>query len=302
MNKVYFFFYSALLLLCIIFSGLGDVSLDIQLAISLIFIVLIGIPHGAIDHLLVKQEGIKKPLRFYTFYIGLLLVNIIVWITFPVVGLISFLAISAYHFGQSQFASINSINPFLSRLLYLFWGVSILSGLIYFNFDEVQLIVHQSNDLSNIIVLPDAGYLKNILVYSSLGSIFSLMFLKLKQNISSEQLLTELLFFGLIHVCFFLLPILIGFTLYFIVLHSLKVLIEEFEYLQKIKSTLGLRSFILQLLPYTLLSILGGILLFVLNMQGYMYMSSAFILLVLISSITLPHSIVMEGFYHHDST
>jgi Brp/Blh family beta-carotene 15,15'-monooxygenase len=302
MNKVYFFFYSSLLLLCIIFAGLGDVSIDIQLVISLIFIVLIGIPHGAIDHLLVKQEGIKKPLKFYTFYIGLLLINFIVWMSFPVAGLISFLAISAYHFGQSQFASINLINPFFSRMLYLFWGVSILSGLIYFNYDEVQLIVKQSKDLSIIIDLPNPIYIKNLLVYSSIGSAASLTLLKIKKIISLEQLITELLFFGLIHICFFLLPILIGFTLYFIVLHSLKVLIEEFEYLQKIKSILGLKSFILQLLPYTLLSILGGAFLFILNMQGYFYMSSAFILLVLVSSITLPHSIVMESFYHHHST
>ncbi|NNF36144.1 MAG: beta-carotene 15,15'-dioxygenase, Brp/Blh family [Saprospiraceae bacterium] len=301
MNKVYFFFYSALLLLCVIFAGLGDVNLEVQLAISLIFIVLIGIPHGAIDHLLVKQEGIKKPIKFYAFYIGLLLLNIVVWITIPVLGLISFLGISAYHFGQSQFASINSIHPYLKRLLYLFWGVSILSGLIYFNFDEVQLILQQSADLSNMIFLPDSIYLKNILVYSSIGSIAILIYCRIAKSISSEQLITELLFFGLIHVCFFLLPILIGFTLYFIVLHSLKVLIEEFEYLKKIKSNIGLKTFILQLLPYTFLSLLGGVVLLVLNVQGYLYMSGAFLLLVLISSITLPHSIVMEGFYHHHS-
>lgn len=302
MTKIYFFFYSILLLFCIVFAGLGDIDLNTQLIFSLFFIVFIGIPHGAIDHLLVKKEGIKNPIRFYIFYLGLLFLNLLIWLIFPLFGLIGFLIISAYHFGQSQFSSLRSINSFVQRILYFLWGVSILVGLIYYNLDEVNQIILQSDDFSSFLHLPEALFLKWFLYLSSIGTVGLLSLNFAFHRISLEKLMTEVLFFGLIHVCFFLLPILIGFTLYFIVLHSLKVLLEEYTYLQSIKSNLGLKNFIWQLIPYTFLSVLGGGLLFYLNLEGYLFMSGTFILLILISSITLPHSIVMEGFYNHNTT
>ncbi len=284
------------------FAGVGEIDLESQALISLIFIVLFGIPHGAIDHLLVKQEGIRKPLNFYSFYIGLLLINIFIWFTFPVLGLISFLLISAYHFGQSQFSSFKLGHVLTEKILYLTWGIAILSGLVYYNFQQVDLIIDQSIDLSLFLSLPSKELFRNILIGSSLTTIAILIYGFVKQRIGLERVLVEVLFFALIQVCFFLLPILIGFTLYFVILHSLKVLIEEFNYLKTVTKDLGLMRFVGKLLPYTLLSILGGVFLIYLNFSGYLIMSSAFVLLLLISSITLPHSIVMEGFYHKSKT
>ena len=57
---------------------------------------------------------------------------------------------------------------------------------------------------------------------------------------SKEAVILEILYFGMIHLAFFALPLLIELTLYFILLHSLKVLRKEFIYLKSRIRGLGL--------------------------------------------------------------
>ena len=64
----------------------------------IICIVIIGIPHGATDFLILKKN------RHNTFiqclkYIGIVIIAMLFWITFPLPGLLLFLIISAHHFG-----------------------------------------------------------------------------------------------------------------------------------------------------------------------------------------------------------
>jgi hypothetical protein len=122
----------------------------------------------------------------------------------------------------------------------------------------------------------------------------------LKGTLDLEKFFIELILFSLVLSGFYLFPLLIGFTLYFSVLHSLKVLEEEFEFIKSMYTErLSLFTFGKMLLRYTLVSLIGMVILFIATyfklIEG---VSFGFLLLILISSITLPHAFVMERFYH----
>lgn len=121
------------------------------------------------------------------------------------------------------------------------------------------------------------------------------------KSISMETFLKELYILTLIHISFILLPVLLGFTLYFIILHSAKVLIEEYNFLDFKIVNLNFKSFILKLLPLTVISLLGSLFLTGLIYFEIICMSYLLLFTILISVITLPHSIVMNSFYHNKS-
>lgn len=66
-------------------------------------LLTIGIPHGALDHLLLNPKISNKGLvKFILKYLAIIVVYLVVWIFLPVPALLVFLLMSAYHFGQSH--------------------------------------------------------------------------------------------------------------------------------------------------------------------------------------------------------
>jgi len=72
-------------------------------------VFLLGISHGAIDHVLLrkKYQSKKDQFKFYSYYLGLIAVYVGFWIFMPYLSLAAFFFISFYHFGQSQFSDVN---------------------------------------------------------------------------------------------------------------------------------------------------------------------------------------------------
>ncbi|MGK0369216.1 MAG: hypothetical protein ACJAYZ_001084 [Bacteroidia bacterium] len=77
----------------------------------------------------------------------------------------------------------------------------------------------------------------------------------------------------------------------------MQVLLEEFGYLKKKMLQLTVSDFVFMILPYTLVSIVGLGALLMLSYFGIISMSATFLVFVVISILTLPHSIVMDDFY-----
>jgi len=295
MNKVQFLFISAFLVLLSTCIAFIDLDISSQLKYSALFILLIGIPHGAIDHILLQKEYKLKSTRFYSLYVGLIASNIILWFILPLLSLILFLAISAYHFGQSQFSFLP--DKFFNKALFMLWGLSILLGLIYYNLDDIILLDGIINEFDISITYSTTLILKYMTTATSILSLSMIWYLFAKSEIDVERALIESILLGLIHVAFFTLPIIIGFTLYFVLLHSLKVMFDEYKFLSRKIRSFTIRKFIRLLAPFSLVSIAGCILLIGLTTSGFINVSLAFLFIVLISAITLPHSIVMEIFY-----
>ena len=74
---------------------------------SIIFVIVmltIGIPHGSVDHIIAfinpKSRRFNSKLSFFTVYLSLIVLNIIIWVFSPYLGLFTFLLVSCYHFGE----------------------------------------------------------------------------------------------------------------------------------------------------------------------------------------------------------
>ena len=110
----------------------------------------------------------------------------------------------------------------------------------------------------------------------------------------------ELFQIFLIHITFYLFPIIISFTLYFVFLHSLKALTQEFKYLnQKVEKT-SIIKFIKILFPHSFISLLFVSFLIILSQKNFIVVSELLLLIISISVITLPHAIVMTKFYENN--
>lgn len=273
-----------------------DTSHSAMNILALMLILIIGIPHGAIDHVLYASTTNRSQKSFYIFYLGSMIAYAVLWLASPVVGLWSFILLSAYHFGQSQFSNQTAPNIF-KRSLYLSWGLSILGALLYHHPDEIQQYFEWIPSLrSSAELMSDT-----LFGYLSLGfgvtAILSIVYLFAIRRQDFKGLTHEILQFLGIHFVFYLFPLLPAFALYFALLHSWPVMREEYKFISERKSMTKWSSFIKLLLPFTLFSFAGIAILFAVFYFQWTEQPQVLLLFILIAVLTLPHSIVMERFY-----
>ena len=263
---------------------------------SIVLISLFGIPHGAIDNIIYLSSNKITRVRFYLIYIVTIIIYCFFWWLTPIVSLIFFLFLSSYHFGESQLVDYSFINK--KRIIYLFWGFALLSTLIFYNNNELLHLSKQFMDTEKFSQVFNIIIFKYIFCFSHFILVSLLVYENYKLSISNQQLMNEIFLLILIHITFYLFPIIISFILYFIFLHSIKVLKQEFDYLKSLQSDLNLLKFIKLLYPHTLLSIVF-LVIFLLLMNFKLINISAFLFSIIgISVITLPHAIIMTNFYN----
>jgi len=299
MTKAIFIFIATNLLLLPLGSTFEVMPADALLIITLPFILFLGIPHGAIDNILYKSDKENKVsnvffIAVYLIFIGF---NIILWVFMPVVAYLAFLLLSAYHFGQSEFSHYLTKQGISQKALFLGWGVALLSGLIYFNIFEINAIISNYESFAQFNTLHTENLMFYTFILSSGFTLILLIVSTIKRQLTTENLFMEILIFTLVMCSFYLMPLLVGFTLYFVILHSYKVMEEEFKFLKSKKIITGIKSFVKLLTPFSLLSFVGIIFLFSLIYFEIIGLSYGYLVLIIISSITLPHVFVMDHFY-----
>lgn len=100
---------------------LGDIPLSMQLVIALIAL-LVGIPHGAIDHLITIPRTSQR--KFTAFIVGYILIAILAgWAiaTWNLLGFQIVVVMSALHFGFGDAAYRNEETVYLKDDKYPFW-------------------------------------------------------------------------------------------------------------------------------------------------------------------------------------
>ena len=134
-----------------VFALLGWMSPDflrfIQYPLLGILLLTIGLPHGATDYLLFRRMNKamltkKQILRFFVIYVSVVLAFLLLWLIFPLYSFIIFIAISAYHFGQSNWENI-IINKWYSTLINSFWGAFAIGGSVLWHWEESKPIISQ---------------------------------------------------------------------------------------------------------------------------------------------------------------
>jgi lycopene beta-cyclase len=239
----------------------------------------IGMAHGAVDHLAKKNiKGSLQFLKYMVDYIAKALLLGLLWIILPDLALLTFIAYSAWHFGQADFKEWQLKQGFPSFL----WGLAILFIILLCHFDETAEV------LMHIPGLQIAPILKNLkgdfaLYAASLVTICGCLMALF--NRSKLMALT---------VCYMLisawLPLPVSFGIYFVLQHS-------FHGWAHLKKAYKLNSYQLwkKALPF---SIAGGliIILFLLfNPEAYWG-----VFFIILSCISIPHVIQMDIFYKNE--
>tara|TARA_B100001758_G_scaffold50625_1_gene41114 strand:+ start:765 stop:1670 length:906 start_codon:yes stop_codon:yes gene_type:complete len=298
MNKLVFIYIIFCYLLASIFTLHNTISLENQLTFCLSLIVLFGIPHGAIDNVLSLSESNLSKNKFYFLYLLSMVLYVVLWFITPIFSFIFFLFLSSYHFGESQLSNYNIKNIF-SKFTYLVWGIALMSTLFFYNSNELITLFNNFNDTSSFNLIFEYYLLDTLFYISNASLIFIFVYLKIKKSINSQIFNSEFYQIVLLHITFFLFPVIISFTLYFVFLHSIKVLIQEYNYLEKRLNGFNLMKFVKLLVPFTLLSLIFFSLFIITSNYFKINISLLLFSIIGISVITLPHSISMTNFYNN---
>jgi lycopene beta-cyclase len=244
-------------------------------------LVTIGIPHGAVDHLLTSEKKLTRPtFGFILRYLAYVVALFVVWRIAPSLSLILFIIYSSWHFGESDLYhwGITKNKVAVSWL----WGGALLLFILNSHFKESnQIIAHLGIKLP--LVLQEYSFLISVV----------LLLIQLLLVIRTKK--TAMILSVLLLVVSIQLPILTAFGLYFIGQHS-------FNSWNHIKKGLEIsnKQLIFKALPFTLGSFfLFGIVIYLIKNEIIMFKNYNWveIIFMFISCVSLPHILVIHSFY-----
>ena len=193
----------------------GSVGLDLLSLVALTAIVIIGLPHGAFDGAVALALGYGKTLKsmlgFVVTYVSISLFVVLFWLAFPVLALLLFLAISAVHFGIGD----SLPGAFILRgIQSLAHGGLVVVGVSLMHRPEVDpifahLVAGETSLLWAVLSIAAYGLAVILMGYAVLAYRHP----KLRLRFG------ELAGLALVY---YLLPPLVGFALYFCVVHSVR--------------------------------------------------------------------------------
>ena len=266
----------------IIFFGLES---SYSILLFLIVMLSIGIPHGSVDHIIAfinpQARKFESKLIFYVVYLSLIVFNIIIWVISPFLGLLVFLIISCYHFGETQ---VIGYNPTDNKILNFVIGANILLSLFLNNIVELQEILYILPQFSSLDL---SGFDSVFFLLISVAILMlSIVNFKIKRKVPLYAEIT------ILYMVFFHTDLLTSFALYFGFCHSLPMLMLEFKEFK----TDSFMRFYLKTLPFTILSIIFGFLLYQFNNDLLTSDNLILFVFIIISSLTLPHVFIMKDF------
>ncbi len=276
----------------------GEVHPAIDYIFFGFFVVLVGIPHGAIDHLVEEKylEMQKKSFflgRFLLKYVLQILAYGVLWLIMPALSLLLFLLISGWHFGESDMQpaprhSLWKVNQMLLGSLVLFY---ILMREPAFTGDIIYRITRESH-LARAIwawAVSNAGWLYGT---SAFFLLLTGYFAQRAEPLQWQQ--SKWVSFLLIMLLIYFLPLLPAFALYFGGWHSLNTFGHMSGFLDNKKSIWQLWK---AALPFTLLAIFFLIIIAFVWSALFIHIDPLPILFIFIAVITLPHLLVMNKMF-----
>ena len=260
--------------------------------IGFLLILSIGVIHGANDLLIIqkytRKDSRKSQISFFLYYLSMVFLGLIFFYLFPSIGLLSFILISVYHFGEQHWeANTKDSNHIKVNKIYPI----ILHGLIFFVIVFVNNISIVNDVLDSFNVLPlDITILKTLLFILILFYIITLSLKKYRIYI-----LGEILFFILLYLLTFNSSLIYGFSIYFIFFHSILSIKDQVKYIYGNDNLKYIKKYIITALPYFSLAIFFlGVFYWFIDIKSYNILP---IIFVFLAAITFPHVIVIEKMY-----
>jgi len=262
----------------------------IEIFILFVGLIFTGIPHGAIDHLVAKTTSSKRKnnftlTHFIYRYILFMLIYGCFWWFLPGLSLCFFIFLTAYHFGATDMHYFGKENKYLGFL----YGIVLTAWLLLPH--QVDLI----NWLQLIIPKADPIFIIIYFLFKIPSIIFILLTGLLSFPNKSKQ--RDWILFMLLLILTNQLGLIGGFAFYFSGWHG-------WQAFNDIKMYINSDNTIAQLwkkaIPFTLLSLLGLIIIYVITPNSVWQNFGAPALIIMISLLTLPHMQVMQNIYNKE--
>ncbi len=273
----------------LVFSALAWLSLAVslilptlevqaQLALLAPIILLLGVPHGALDIVYVRQAARIRSASAWTLftiaYLAAAAAVMVVWWIAPGVFLVVFLVISALHFsGDPQ----GAVSPFLRTL----YGVGIIL---------CPLALHSAEVYQLFAALAGEAAAKSIITamqwaaWPCVAAIGLAAIIGVKEDLARS---IELVSVTALLVCA---PPLIGFTIFFCCMHSARHVLRTRDY-----SDAGTLSHLARIASWPMLAtFIGVVIAWWLSGGKPVDTRIAQVLFVGLAALTVPHMIVVE--------
>ena len=203
----------------------------ILILLGYLLILTFGVVHGANDLVLLEKNNnnskkSNKKLNILIIYVLSICFFSFIFYLLPIVGLLIFIVFSCYHFGEQHLklksTNKNNISIFILRFAY---GSLIILSLLYFHPQEVETIIAAITGIQ----------IKNFVFLDTL--IFSILLLVIayffnQKNFQNDfDILFEVFLLVVIGLIFKFTPLIWGFSLYFILWHSIPSIKSQCEFL-----------------------------------------------------------------------
>ena len=266
-----------------------------QIFVGFLLIFTFGILHGAndlllIDKLIYKKKNISR-LKTLISYISVVLIGSLLFYIIPWVTLSAFVIVSGYHFGEQQWESLNKNSfKFLVEIFQLVYGLFILFLLFNFHSDEVQKIVFAISGVN----FPSFFIPLFLKIFGAIFIVLGLYFLSIK-GIAISTFITEIFYLVVFTIIFKSSSLIWGFSLYFVLWHSLPSIIDQIKFVYGYFSLTNFISYFKSALIYWIASLLGISILYLVFKDEKIFNALFFSFL---ASITFPHVFVVTKMFN----
>jgi beta-carotene 15,15'-dioxygenase len=271
----------AAVLLCAITAWLPGMQARTELLVALLLMSLFGVPHGALDSLFAQRlHGLASPLAWVGFvvaYLGLAASVVALWWVIPGVFLVGFLVVSAAHFSGDLRRGANA----WARL---FYGAAVVVLPTALHASEVTQLFAWLTDLPSATVW--VGWMHQASWVVLLGLLASAAWLARTDSRSAIEIIAV----GAVST--WATPLL-GFTLYFCLMHSARHTLRSQHYAQATVVTL-VKTAVWPLLGLAALVAPAWVALQNLAPETTPDQRAVQLFFVALAALTVPHMVLVE--------
>ena len=276
-------------------------SAQVQFVLFIAGIVLLGIPHGAADMLVATENAPNKkafsPKRFHFNYIARLAAFALLFWLFPVATNLLFIAIAAFHFGETDLIQFNS-TKISGKFFVTSYGILILFVIILPHFETLKPLcaLFKSGKQNEMFISFIYDFRYQILISSGISFLTISAWYILTNNVKINEIGKFFIEYATLLIVLYFLPMILGFTFYFVLWHSVFSLKNIFSYLNKngLTSRIAIAK---EIGFYSILSF-GGFMIF--GCTGFLFLGNneliAYVFLFL-AVLTAPHMQVMHNMH-----
>ncbi len=274
-------FCAAAFLLCAATAWLPGLPARSELLVALLLMSLFGVPHGALDSLFAQRlHGLASPLAWLGFvlaYLGLAAGVVALWWVFPGLFLVGFLVVSAAHFSGDLRRGANTVAR-------LFYGAAVVVLPTWLHAAEVTQLFAWLTDLSTATAL--VGWLHQASWLVLPGVLVSAAWLAR----TDSQSAIEIIAVGAVST--WATPLL-GFALYFCLMHSARHTLRSQHYAQATPATL-IKTAVWPLLGLAFLAASAWVVLQALAPETTPDQRAVQLFFVALAALTVPHMVLVE--------